>query len=325
MRVQIVLCRQWNLIKLLSSRPRTVKELAAHSGIGLKTIRRDLVLFREMGLPLEEIVEEHGRKLWHLLPQGNENGVRFSFDEAIALYFCRSLIDPLAGTLFWEAAQSAFRKIRTMLTDEAVEYIEQLPQHFYPLARGAGDYRKKAEIIDTLMLGIERSTVQRMTYHSLRAKRASSYRVHPYGIVYSRGSLYLVGHSQKHHEVRHWKINRVLGVTPTKDKFTRPTSFSLSEHFAEAFGVFQGKEPVEVRIRFDSTVARHVQESNWHDSQKLRPRKDGSLIARFTLNDTHEISRWILSFGKHAEVLEPEQLREELRAEIAEMGGRYGE
>jgi len=289
-----------------------------------ETIRRDLVLFRELGMPLEEIVEERGRKLWHLLPQGIETGVRFSFDEAIALYFCRSLIDPLAGTLFWEASQSAFRKIRTMLTDEAVEYIDQLPRHFYPLARGAGDYRKKAELIDTLMLGIETATVQRMKYHSLNAKSPSIYRIHPYGMVYSGGSLYLVGHSEKAAALRHWKVDRMLAVTPTGDRFTRPDDFDLSNHFSAAFGVFQGQSPVTVRILFDPAVARHVQESRWHPSQRLNVRQDGSVVARFELNDTHEVSRWVLSFGKHAEGLEPEGLREELRVEIGEMGGRYG-
>ena len=47
------------------------------------------------------------------------------------------------------------------------------------------------------------------------------------------------------------------------------------------------------------------------------------LSSRFGLNDSHEISRWVLSFGEHAEALEPAGLREELRVEIGEMGGRY--
>jgi len=47
-------------------------------------------------------------------------------------------------------------------------------------------------------------------------------------------------------------------------------------------------------------VARYVSESNWHESQKLTPQKDGSVLAEFQLSDTEEIKRWIMSFGQHA-------------------------
>ena len=33
------------------------------------------------------------------------------------------------------------------------------------------------------------------------------------------------------------------------------------------------------------------------------------MLAEFDLSDTEEIKRWIMSFGQHAVVLEPEQLR----------------
>jgi predicted DNA-binding transcriptional regulator YafY len=59
-----------------------------------------------------------------------------------------------------------------------------------------------------------------------------------------------------------------------------------------------------------------VTESKWHGSQQLTPQKDGSLLAEFDLDNTEEVKRWIQSFGKHAVVLEPEQLRTEILGEI---------
>ena len=64
----------------------------------------------------------------------------------------------------------------------------------------------------------------------------------------------------------------------------------------------------------------YAKESHWHKSQKLTAQKDGSLIAEFQLTDTQEIKRWIMSFGRHAIVLEPVDLRnaiaEEARATL---------
>jgi predicted DNA-binding transcriptional regulator YafY len=70
-------------------------------------------------------------------------------------------------------------------------------------------------------------------------------------------------------------------------------------------------------------VARYVTESSWHSSQQLTPQNDGSLLAEFDLGHTEEIKRWIQSFGKHAVVLEPEQLRTEIVDEIDALRGAY--
>ena len=65
-------------------------------------------------------------------------------------------------------------------------------------------------------------------------------------------------------------------------------------------------------------MARYVEESTWHPSQKLTRQRDGSVIAEFTLDGTEEIKRWIMSFGKQAQVLEPEGLRDEIVEEWKE-------
>jgi predicted DNA-binding transcriptional regulator YafY len=102
----------------------------------------------------------------------------------------------------------------------------------------------------------------------------------------------------------------------TKFPFNRPADFDLQEHLRGSFGVYHGEGHIDVKIRFTPTVARYVLESRWHESQQLTQQKDGSLLAEFHLSTTEEIKRWILSFGRHAEVLEPEELRGEIVDEL---------
>jgi predicted DNA-binding transcriptional regulator YafY len=97
----------------------TIREMAADAGVGLQTIRRDLDLFRDLGFPLEEMTGEFGRKTWVMKTPCDQPPLSFRFDEALALYLSRRFLEPLAGTLFWEAAQSAFRKIRATLGEPA--------------------------------------------------------------------------------------------------------------------------------------------------------------------------------------------------------------
>lgn len=315
------LVRQWILLRSLASRRYgvTVKELAQTMGVSEKTIRRDLDLFVQAGFPLEETVGERGKKRWKLSGDLTEKGLPITYDEAIALHLARCLMEPLAGTMFWTAAQRAFAKIRSIFNDSAWKYVEKMAHSFYQTRTGVCDYAKKAELIDQIMIGIEDRRAIELQYCSLKSSEPSTYEVYPYGLTYHRGALYLVGLLVELGEVRHWKVNRIEGIELTDHSFDIPEDFSLQEHLAGSFGIYQGDGDYHVRILFSPVVARYVSEASWHASQKLHPQRDGSLIAEFDLDSLEEIQRWLLSFGKHAEVLEPEELREKMTEEIREM------
>jgi len=320
------LVRQWILLRTLCARHHgiTVKELSETLQVSDKTIRRDLETFQLAGFPLAESVEDHGRKKWRIDPGKHQPGLGFAFDEAIALYLARQMLEPLAGTPFWEAAQRAFRKIRAILGEGALDYIDRFAAMFHATAVGASDYRRKAELIDRLMMAIEDRRQVLMSYQSLRATEPVTYEVFPYGLTYHRGSLYVVGWAPGHGEIRHWKVDRIEEVEITEFPFDRPADFDLAGHFAGSFGVFQTDGPPQrVRVAFSATVARYVTEGTWHASQQLSPQPDGGVHAQFELAGTEELKRWLLGFGRHATVLEPETLRQEIVAEAHALLDRY--
>ena len=82
----------------------------------------------------------------------------------------------------------------------------------------------KAELIDQLLVAIEDSRAVFITYQSERATEAVSYDVHPYGLIEHRGSLYLVGFSPSHDNVRIWKLDRMQDVDVTRVPFQRPVA-----------------------------------------------------------------------------------------------------
>jgi hypothetical protein len=123
------LVRQWVLLRTLCAHHygASVKELAEELAVSEKTIRRDLGTFEQAGFPLEEAVEQFGRKRWRIDPAKSQPGLSFAFDEAVALYLARRLMEPLAGTPFWQAAQRAFKRIRASLGTQVPGYIETRP------------------------------------------------------------------------------------------------------------------------------------------------------------------------------------------------------
>ena len=176
------------------------------------------------------------------------------------------------------------------------------------------------------MIGIEDRRAVFITYQSLRATEPVTYDIYPYGLAYHRGSLYLVGRNPQHEQVCHWKVDRIEKAEIDDFRFQRPADFDLQRHLAGSFGIYHGDGDASVciRVRFSPAVARYVEESHWHASQKLTKERDGNLLAEFCLDETEEIKRWIMSFGQHAIVLEPEQLRREILLELHALVAAYG-
>ncbi|MGI6416809.1 MAG: helix-turn-helix transcriptional regulator [Thermoguttaceae bacterium] len=317
--------RQWILLRILSARRygATVKELAAELEVSEKTVRRDLVALQTAGLPLEETVFERGLKRWRIDLERWQTPVGFAFDEAAALHIARRLLEPLAGTPFWSAAQSALKKTRATLSSAALDYLDRFGETFHRTRFGDRDYRGHAAVLDQLNQAIDDRRAVKLTYQSLRATEPVTYTIHPYGLVFHRGSLYLVGWAPNHGQIRHWKVDRMKKAAATLARFERPVDFDLEEHFKGSFGVYEGGGDVRVLVRFSAEVTRYVSESTWHPSQILTPQKDGGLLAEFRLDGTREVKAWILSFGRHAEVLGPEELRREMGEELGQMAATY--
>jgi proteasome accessory factor B len=57
--------------------------------------------------------------------------------------------------------------------------------------------------------------------------------------------------------------------------------------------------------------------------QKITSDADGRVIVEFQAAGQMELVSWILSYGIHAEVLEPPELRKEVKRQVKEMREMY--
>jgi len=138
------------------------------------------------------------------------------------------------------------------------------------------------------------------------------------------GSLYLFAHDPMKDMIKTYKIDRIEAVETSQSHFERPADFDPAAYLAGSLGIYHGDDDIAVKIQFAPAVARFVTEKTWHDSQKLTPQGDGSLIAEYRLSCSQELKSWALSFGSQAVVLEPEELRREIAEELRAMAAAYG-
>ena len=287
------LIRQWRLLRQLADARvgYTVKELHEDMSVSIETIRRDLNDLGVAGFRVRESVGFRGVKRWRV--EGFEDNFGFTITDLLSIYMGRQFLEPLAGTPFWDGQQKVFSKIRGALGPSAINYLKKLAASLHTTTVGASDYTKRSELIDLLMVAVEDHLVSLIVYQSDRATEPVEQEVYPQGFVFHRGSLYLIAWSSRRGEIRTYKMDRIDDVHSTKLPAAVPEEFDLAEWLQHSFGVFRSgsTELQTIRIHFARDVARYVQESRWHGSQKLTPQPDGSLIAEFRLPDTQEIKR----------------------------------
>ena len=224
--------RQWQLIQCLSESADglSVDEIVAKTSCSKRTVRRHLALFREYGIPLVETTAKHGLKKYKIALGSAVPS--FSFDEVAAVYIGRRFLEPMMGTFFWQAMQSALEKMRTCLGTQAVRHLERSVGVIKHTPFGRADYSERAALIDDLNFSVAEKRRIAILYQTLYDSEPSITHVDPYGLAFHTGSLYLVGFSYKRQEIRHWKIDRLKSVTITNETFQEPAGFQMEKHLA---------------------------------------------------------------------------------------------
>lgn len=123
--------RQWQLL-LHIERSRfglTVDEMAAETGVGKRTIWRDMAALQEAGFPLTSEKGADQRTRWMLmgLPLKALHNPGLSLVEVCSLYMSRALLAAMPGAAFADGLAGLMKKIEKSLSPALRGFLDQLP------------------------------------------------------------------------------------------------------------------------------------------------------------------------------------------------------
>ncbi len=313
----------WALGRLRSNKPLKATDLAAEFEVTVRTAYRDLDFMRDQwGVPLEF---DRAKGTYLLTePLAELPSVTLSQGELIALYFAEKVLAQYRNTPFEHDLTNAFKKIQDLLPEE-VRVSPSTLDDFLSFDPGplhtpdAGVFRD--------VLGAQR--VRRklvIRYRSLSSNATTQRRIHPYHLFNHHGDWYVLAWDERHQEVRIFALHRIQRVTPTTETFETPPHFSFKKFMKDAFAIQKGETPVDVAIRFAPRQARWIRERKWHSTARVQEEIGGGLVLHLKVAETCEIKRWVMQFGREAEVLKPVSLRravpEDLEAAVKLYRGR---
>ena len=163
-------------------------------------------------------------------------------------------------------------------------------------------------------------------YESEQEEHLQTLHIQPYALKVFNRRWYLLGYIKEKNGLRIIALDRILDMKVFSTNFEMPEDFDAKKYFANVIGIFVNKDlPItKVIIRVYGIQAEYLRSTPLHKSQSEVRSKHGE-FAEFTykLCITPELVSQLLAMGDKVEVLEPQELREEMKKRIYGMFNFY--
>jgi predicted DNA-binding transcriptional regulator YafY len=210
-------------------------------------------------------------------------------------------------------AKSAFRKLAFDLDPAAFD--KQSPVLFADRPQ-SDDVAGHLRVLSKALLA--RKRVQ-FRYHGIYRGEATERDVDGYGLLFQGGQWYLIGFDRLRDDMRVFRVGRMADVaankaSPNTPDYQVPADFDLSKYAGrQPWELGEGEEqPITARVRFNFPLSLWA-ERNQHGVEESR-NAHGDVVRLFTVHQTNPFLRWLLGLQQEVEILDPPELRAELRA-----------
>ena len=335
------LIRQLSLISFLMAQGRPVsaleikREVEGYSDMNDDAFARrfyaDRAELESLGIQLG--VEKPGEgffeaELYSLPPENFYlDAIEFSDEELAALSTALSLLSE-GEFAYAEPLRLALQQV-AWGHPNPLEEGGRAPVEMAMTASAGG--RELSQRLSKIETAISRRKTIEFTYYTMERDETEKRKVDPYHLVFRSGQFYLIGYAHEREAVRVFRLSRIQGkvgyASKAEHDFSPPEDFDRRDYGQRAdwqLGETQGTAKVFVRDRISWLVER-----DFGAYGTLRPAKksDGApgkgSVFETDYASTRELIAWVLRWRQNAQVLAPDELREEAESRLGLLHERH--
>jgi predicted DNA-binding transcriptional regulator YafY len=256
-------------------------------------------------------------------------------------------LDPIS---FDDTELAALSTALLLLTDGGFAYAEPLRLalqqvawgHPNPLSEGerapvemamtaSAGGRDLSQRLSKIETAISRRKTIEFTYFTMERGDTAKRKVDPFHLVFRGGQFYLIGHSHERDAVRVFRLSRIQGkvgyASKAEHDFSPPEDFDRRDYGSRAdwqLGETQGTAVIFIRERIAWLVERDF---GMYGTLREAKKADGApgkgRIFETKYASHRELIAWVLRWRANAQVLAPDDLREEDEARRALLRDRH--
>jgi predicted DNA-binding transcriptional regulator YafY len=318
------LYRQWRILHLIygnSADGISLQNLADEFNVSKRTIRRDITNLSSVGFPVYDEVDKHrGKQVFYYIHPGYKiPEIQFSISEVMSMLLAyktsnlqnedesfKSALNKITATIPAEMRTFLNTAQHTILQDNSLRIVEN---------------EQNVQKIQFLQEAVSLKKQVIFSYVSAKKQTPEKRTVSPYAIKPYRSNFYLAGYCHLRKEIRVFALSRIADLKLSGANILK-TDFDGGSFFGSGFGIFIDK-PETAKLRFNKRVAYLIRERIFHENQKLNELNSGEIELEIPISGYQEIKGIILSYGKDVKVLEPAELKDEIKEEIIGMNKLY--
>lgn len=293
------------LTRLQTRKLLKAQDLASRFNVSLRTIYRDIRLLEKAGVP---VIGEAGTG-YSLMEGYRLPPVMFSREEVLSFITAEKLMQKLSGRSIGIHYESAMSKVKAVLRaseKDMIAMVESQIQIYDDRTKPQEGFFQAMEMI----LKSIADQKQIMVEYCSATENITQREIEPVNVFYANGFWYAQGYCHMRREYRHFRIDRLLRVYNTGKSYTQK-----HEEVHNYFKEYDSRPKVKVRILVHKQFARYLINSKLNFGFTSQVEKGNYMEMFFATCEIEEaFPRWFISFADHAEIIEPEQLKINVKA-----------
>ena len=297
----------------LSERPFfQLKDLMTEFHISKRTALRDMAALEDMGLAFYTETGKNGG--YHLVRQTLLTPIYFTQDDLSMIFYALNSLRRLSVTPFDKSYPQIFEKLLVSLSTTQRDYVLKILSvlEFYdvPVISSSVFLRQL----------LEATVEEKVLWIDYEQNKRRQQFIQVYKVFYRSGiwffEAYLV-------DEKIWKTYRVDCLLVCKIAEKQEKS-QTREQLASSFTAFyQEYLTIAFKCQIDAVGKEHFLKGSYRDMQLQEKEGQLYIVGHFSQEELDYMVQYLMTFGKHITVMEPDFLREAYLTELQEIITRY--
>ena len=187
------------------------------------------------------------------------------------------------------------------------------------------EHLKNLQLLGEILPYIQKKKVLKVQYQSFKQDQEESFLIPPYFLKQYNNRWFLFGQREGYDSWTNLALDRIIAIQEAKDIAYISPSSDPTSYFEDLIGV---SKPMDgecqfIKIKIDASLWPYIDSKPLHPSQTVIERSEAYTLIQLELIPNYEFYAQLLGLGAAVEIIEPADIRANMREKLEASFAKY--